>query len=51
LLVVKLLKKAGVKEGEFQSANLSASKVLAALEAGDIDAGLLILILYRQTSY
>ncbi|RKZ42528.1 MAG: hypothetical protein DRQ49_01590 [Gammaproteobacteria bacterium] len=39
LLVVKLLKKAGVKEGEFQSANLSASKVLAALEAGDIDAG------------
>jgi len=39
LLVVKLLERAGVKEGEFQSANLSASKVLAALEAGEIDAG------------
>ncbi|MCK5877795.1 MAG: ABC transporter substrate-binding protein [Candidatus Marithrix sp.] len=39
LLVIKLLEKAGIKEGEFKSANLPVAEVLAALEAGKIDAG------------
>ena len=39
LLVLKLLEKAGVREGEFQTANMSPSQVLNALETGKIQAG------------
>jgi NitT/TauT family transport system substrate-binding protein len=39
LLVFKLMEKAGLQEGEYQSANILASQVLPALEAGEIDAG------------
>ncbi|WP_353572554.1 ABC transporter substrate-binding protein [Candidatus Albibeggiatoa sp. nov. BB20] len=39
LLVFKLMEQAGLQEGEFKTANILASQVLAELEAGKIDAG------------
>jgi NitT/TauT family transport system substrate-binding protein len=39
LLVLKLLEKAGVQEGEFQAANLNPTEVLEALDTGKIQAG------------
>ena len=39
LLVLKLLEQAGLKEGDFQSANLEAIEVTNALKDGKIDAG------------
>ena len=39
ILVLKLLEKAGIHEGEFQAANIPALKVLEALETGKIQAG------------
>ena len=39
LLVLKLLEQAGLKEGDFQSANLEAIEVINALKDGKIDAG------------
>lgn len=39
LFVVKMLEQAGVHEGEFKTVNLPATKVLEALDAGQIDAG------------
>lgn len=39
LFVVKLLEKHGIREYEFHAKNIQASQVLAALEAGEIDAG------------
>jgi NitT/TauT family transport system substrate-binding protein len=38
-MVLKLLEQAGLKEGEFQTANIENAKVLEALETGEIDAG------------
>lgn len=39
LFVLKLLEQAGVREGEFQMANLNPTEVLEALETGKIQAG------------
>jgi len=39
LFVLKLLERAGVREGEFQTANLNSSEVLEALDTGKIQAG------------
>jgi NitT/TauT family transport system substrate-binding protein len=39
ILVLKLLEKAGIHEGEFQTANIPYSEVLEALETGKIQAG------------
>jgi len=39
MLLLSLLQKAGIQEGEFNTANLPAPRVLEALEAGKIDAG------------
>lgn len=39
LFVLKLLERAGVREGEFQAANINPFEVLAALEADKIQAG------------
>ena len=39
ILVLKLLEKAGIHEGEFQTANILYSDVLEALETGKIQAG------------
>jgi NitT/TauT family transport system substrate-binding protein len=39
ILVLKILEKAGIHEGEFQAANIPYSEVLEALEAGKIQAG------------
>jgi len=39
ILVLKLLEKAGIHEGEFQTANILCSDVLEALETGKIQAG------------
>ncbi|MEK7991680.1 MAG: ABC transporter substrate-binding protein [Thiotrichaceae bacterium] len=38
-LVLKLLEQAGLNEGDFQAANIESSKVLDALENGEVDAG------------
>jgi NitT/TauT family transport system substrate-binding protein len=37
--VLKLLEKAGIREGEFQAANLNPAEVLEALDTGKIQAG------------
>ena len=39
LFVIKLLEKVSIHEGEFKAVSLDASKVLEALEAGEIEAG------------
>jgi NitT/TauT family transport system substrate-binding protein len=39
LLVLKLLEQAGLKEGDFQTANIGVFDVIGALETGEIDAG------------
>jgi NitT/TauT family transport system substrate-binding protein len=39
ILVLKLLEKAGIREGEFQAASIPYSEVLEALETGKIQAG------------
>jgi NitT/TauT family transport system substrate-binding protein len=39
LFVLKLLEKAGVREGEFEGSNLDSSKVLEHLQAGNLSAG------------
>ena len=39
MLVVSLLQKSGIREGEFRTVNLQAHDVLEALESGKIDAG------------